>query len=338
MKKVLYLFVVLLFISGSVFAQNVQELRIGSTLSGHLDPGGELIYSVRTARAGVLVVETTGSTDTYLEVYDDEDRYITSDDDGGEGFNAKIEIVVQANRTYFFYLYGYDDDDSGPFRISATHRNFPNTTEMRLGSSLNLNMTRGQEFWYRVRSANAGFIIVQTTGDIDTYLEIYDELYNLIDRDDDSGEGFNALIEIFAEANKTYIIRLRGYDGEVSGRTSISAAFEAIPPDQGNISRERAAPLTTGEVQTVFFRSDSETRWFVYEVTRAVTLTVQTRGNIDTVMYLYDRNGNLIAEDDDSGEDYNARISQRLNPGTYFIEIKEYWGELGRFTLHTEIR
>ncbi|MCL2720637.1 MAG: pre-peptidase C-terminal domain-containing protein [Treponema sp.] len=338
MKKVLCLLIALLFITGGVFAQYTQELRIGSTISSRLNAGEQIIYIVRTTRAGTLTVETHGDIDTVMEVYENE-NYITYDDDGGEGFNAKVVFDVLPNKIYHFYISGYDSNVNGQFRISASQQNFPNPAELRIGSSVNVNMSGGQEFWYRVRSANSGFINVKTTGDIDTYLLVYDDSYNYITENDDGGEDLNALVEIFAEANKTYLIRLRGYSEEVSGRTSISAAFEAIPPDPGNISRDRAIPVIPGEVLSIFFRSDSESRWYVYEVTRTgTTHTIQTRGDIDTVMYLYDRNGNLITEDDDSGDSLNARIIQRLNAGTYYIEIKEYWGTLGRCNLHIEFR
>jgi len=339
MKKVLCLIIVVLFISGSIFAQDIQELRIGSSISGNLSPGINFIYSVRTARAGVLTVETTGNIDTILEAFNEQEQFITGDDDSGEGNNARIEIVVQANKTYYFLLYGYDNNETGSFRISASHRNIPNPSELRFGSSTNANMSRGQEFWYRVRTPNIGYITVRTAGDIDTYLEVYDDAYNFLMYDDDgAGEGLNALVEFIAEANKVYFIRLKGYDREVSGRTSISSSFEALPPDAGNTSIENAVTITPGVEQTFYFRSDSDVRWFLYEPTRTVTLTIFTSGNVDTVMYILDSEGELVAEDDDSGEDYNARIVQRLNAGTYYIIVIEYWGRLGPFSIHSQVR
>jgi len=59
---------------------------------------------------------------------------------------------------------------------------------------------------------------------------------------------------------------------------------------------------------------------------------------MDTLLYLYDSRGTLIAEDDDSGEGANALISVRLNPGTYYIEVKGFNGQIGRCTLHGEVR
>lgn len=51
-----------------------------------------------------------------------------------------------------------------------------------------------------------------------------------------------------------------------------------------------------------------------------------TRGPTDLVMKLFgpDSQTALIAEDDDSGVDLNARIAARLSPGTYYLQVRHY--------------
>ena len=84
-------FIILLLASvGNLFAQNIQELRIGSFISGNVNSGQEIWYSVRTAQTGFITVETDSNIDTYLVAYDAQRNQITENDDGGEGLNAKI--------------------------------------------------------------------------------------------------------------------------------------------------------------------------------------------------------------------------------------------------------
>jgi hypothetical protein len=59
---------------------------------------------------------------------------------------------------------------------------------------------------------------------------------------------------------------------------------------------------------------------------------------MDTRISLYDSQGVLLVDDDDSGEGGNAMIWERIGSGTFYIEISEYWGDTGRCTLHAEIR
>lgn len=59
-----------------------------------------------------------------------------------------------------------------------------------------------------------------------------------------------------------------------------------------------------------------------YQVTvRAGTLTVYTMGGSDTTIRVYDSSAQRLAEDDDSGTDYNARISITVPDGTYYILV-----------------
>jgi hypothetical protein len=336
-KCYLFLIVAVLFfiVPGGLFAQNMQELRPGIYVSGNLSSGGENWYSLRPTETGFVVVETTGDIDTCMEFYDSQRKLITEDDDGGEGYNARIETLAESGKTYYVKITGYDDE-SGPYRIRATYKPLPATTELRFGTTVSGNLSSRGEGWYRVRSAQAGLVTVETTSSIDTVIDVYNSSWVWFDSDDDSGEGENARLEIVVEANQTYYFKVRGYDDEDIGPFRILASFESIP-QENNTERTRAITLKLGEAVSVFLLKQGESRWYAYTLARAATFVVQTRGSMDTLLYLYDNNRTLIEEDDDSGEGNNARISQRLNPGTYYIEVKGYDGT-GRCTLHAELR
>jgi hypothetical protein len=321
-------------------AQNAQELRVGSAVQGNMREGQEQWYSVRNTENSFLTVETSGSIDTYIEAYDSSRNLIAEDDDGGESSNARVDFFASAGTTYLFKVRGYDESISGPYRIWASNRPLPRPSELRFGALTSGTLAEGGEQWYSVRATSGGFVVAETFGDsFDTYLVAYDSSWKVIAENDDGGEDTNSRIELFVESGKTYIFKLIAYGGG-SGPYQISASFEAIPPDtERNTERSRAVAARLGEAIPVFLRAQSESRWYRYDVARnGTTLVVQTRGNLDTYLTLYDARGNKIAEDDDGGENYNASISQRLNSGTVFIEAKELSGQMGRFTLHLETR
>ena len=58
---------------------------------------------------------------------------------------------------------------------------------------------------------------------------------------------------------------------------------------------------------------------------------IETMGKTDLVMRLYgpDQNTLLIAEDDDSGQAYNAKISRKLSAGTYLVQVRHFNPEQG---------
>jgi hypothetical protein len=65
---------------------------------------------------------------------------------------------------------------------------------------------------------------------------------------------------------------------------------------------------------------------FAFTVTRPGRQVIDTRGPTDVVMKLFGPNSPtaLIAEDDDSGVDYNARIAADLIEGRYYAQVRHY--------------
>jgi len=211
------------------------------------------------------------------------------------------------------------------------------TRELSVGSWVPAHLYSGEEYWYSVRPPGTGFLTVETTGSVDTYLEAYDASRKLIDEDDDGGEEANAKLDLFVESGKTYLFRLRGYDEGETGPCSIRALFQAAPADDGNTQRSRAVSLKNDDSIPVLFRSSSESRWYRYDLShRSNLLIIRTTGDTDTYLKLYDSQGKLVAENDDSGEDGNALLSEKLGSGTYYIEVTLYSNKTGRTTIQIE--
>jgi hypothetical protein len=302
-----------LLITGGLFAQT--ELRFDTWVSGNLRSGeDEHWYSIRPTQAGFLVVETSGNTDTYLEAYDASYDYIDENDDGGEGYNARLEIFVQAGRTYLFMVTDYYGD-GGLYQIRATQRPLPQATELRLDAQVSGYIDEGGNYWYRVRATQAGFLVVETRGDIDTYLEAYDESYNLIDRNDDGGEGYNARLRILTEIGKTYLFKLRGYDSYESGPYRIVASIEPIP----QAIELRLDTMVSGNLRA------GEEYWYSVRSPQAGILTVETGGNLNTYLEVYDSSYNYFDENGNEGS--NAKIEIMAEAGkTYFFVVSGYNG------------
>jgi hypothetical protein len=70
---------------------------------------------------------------------------------------------------------------------------------------------------------------------------------------------------------------------------------------------------------------------FTFNATKAGPHVVDTRGPTDVVMKLFgpDSHTALIAEDDDSGVDLNARISRNLVAGRYWAQVRHYNRQTG---------
>lgn len=65
---------------------------------------------------------------------------------------------------------------------------------------------------------------------------------------------------------------------------------------------------------------------YKFTVANAGRYVIETGGQTDLVMKLFGPNSQtaLIAEDDDSGAGFNARIAASLSPGQYFAQVRHY--------------
>lgn len=212
---------------------------------------------------------------------------------------------------------------------------------LQLGSWISGNLRAAGEEWFSVVSPQGGILIVETSGNIDTYLEIYDQARNLVAENDDGEDEGNARLEFFNDAGKTYLVKLRGYDGDVAGAYRLLATFETLPPDTArNTSRSGALAIQPGKAEEVYLRAANESRWYSLSIPSAgKLLRVYTEGTLDTMLSLYDTRGTLLQENDDTYEDdFNAMISMNVSLGTVYIEVKQYDGLQGRTSLHVEFK
>lgn len=71
---------------------------------------------------------------------------------------------------------------------------------------------------------------------------------------------------------------------------------------------------------------------FTANVSNAADYTIYTSGSLDTVGYLYNSSGTLIASNDDGGDDLNFSITKPLTYGaTYYVKVRAYGSDMGEY-------
>ena len=79
---------------------------------------------------------------------------------------------------------------------------------------------------------------------------------------------------------------------------------------------------------------------YKFTAAKAGRYTIETGGPTDLVTSLYgpDSQTKLIAEDDDSGVDRNAKIVADITPGTYFVQVRHYGaGGTGSYSIKVSL-
>ena len=176
-----------------------------------------------------------------------------------------------------------------------------------------------------------GRLQMETTGNTDTYLEFYlADSREKLASNDDGGSGSNARIRYNVTAGRRYIIKVRGYDSDITGLYGFRAHY--IPElnlqmdeYENDNNSSTAKSISIGERQQRTFHNGDDVDWVRFQVTQRGRYVMRARGvndnDLDTFIALYSADMNSIAENDDGGEGLDARLSASLEPGFYYCKI-----------------
>lgn len=182
----------------------------------------------------------------------------------------------------------------------------------------------------------------------DTVLLVADGDGFVIDVDDDGGAGTSSLITYTATYTGEHLIAVTGFGG--AGGDFTFDAF--LAPDADFVSDDfgSAAPLTIGEVtfgyidggpSSIFWPGFNEVDTYTFEVEAGKIYSFELAGGadyasdwldlppgeLDTILVIYDSNGNVVAANDDIAfpDDVSSRVSFFAEEsGTYFLDVVSY--------------
>ncbi len=196
--------------------------------------------------------------------------------------------------------------------------------------------------FYRVTVPEGGSSLkIETQGSKDTYLHLFNEQGTEIATDDDSGENYCSRLIQNLEAG-VYFLKVREYDSSTGDYSVVFTFSEPLRPDElepnDDKDSSKVIDLSSGSAQlTLNFNSGSDVDWFRFTIAAPSQFTATTVGSFDTIISVTDAEGTEVASDDDSGDDYNAKVETALNPGEYFLKINEYNNSTGEYTLNITV-
>ena len=104
------------------------------------------------------------------------------------------------------------------------------------------------------------------------------------------------------------------------------ASAEAYPKTAPTVDDAAELKVNATKRTSAAIGKAGEEDLFKFTVTTGGNHVIDTRGPTDVVMKLFGPNSqtSVIAEDDDSGVDTNARIKVGLIPGLYYVQVRHY--------------
>jgi len=330
-------------------------LRYGDSVINNIsNMTPQLYYSFRAERGDIVNIKmqrNSGDLDAYLQVVDSSAFVIADNDDvPGSGLDAEItNLVIEEAGTYIIKATRYGEaagTSTGQFILTleeAENSGFGNSPQTAIPVLVNQiqdgELTVPNFTQYYVFEAKQNDLITvrmdRVRGSVDAFLVLADANLQEIATDDDGGGGQNAKIDGFLiPADGTYYILATRFDRE-AGTTageyrlelqSLGNAFDGVPPDTQRISY---GTTITGRIDEI-----TPTVSFAFWGAEGDAITVSLNrgdGDLDPVVRILDSNGNVVAQDDDSGGGKNARVARYVLPrtGIYTIEAARFSGTDG---------
>jgi hypothetical protein len=206
--------------------------------------------------------------------------------------------------------------------------------------SHNLHVEADHDWMYFEAEEGATYVMETSNlgGAIDTVIHLYDGYGNELASDDDGAEEFwtSRLRWTATEGGSLYFMTGDLGDNEAGSGTSyevslsVGEAFEVdkYEPDD---SRAAANEIAIGDTQRHNLHEEGDRDWVYFEARAGTSYVIETSilgGEIDTIIYLYDGEGNELASDDDGGDGF---LASRLEwtpeqNGTLYAMVTDLWG------------
>lgn len=306
-----------------------------------------------SGRAGDIVVIAMNSSDvdSYLELYSPNGQQAAFNDDGGTGLNSLIDgYRLPANGTYTIWAHTFAHNSLGNYSLSLSQQATPTPTFTRTFTPTR-TPTRTPTFTltpnticravplfgatFRAGPGTQHSVIgpVTTGADLPIVGRTGDNIWWQVVSNGQSGWLANSDIQIQGNCSNTPII--------TSTPTPTPTILTDTPTPTG--TPEIACPDLIGGGRLISYDEtvtgtieEGCTETWLFSGTEGDDVTIETLpvSGLDTVLQLYDINNNLIAEDDNSGTDRNARIETELpHTGEYVVVVSGFGSAAGGYTM-----
>ena len=324
------------------------EIELSTPVSGRIDPAGDADYFSIVIRTPTFVnIFTTGNDlDTVGRLINSVGEGLASDDQSGTNDNFLIRALLKEG-TYYIEVIAFGADDIGDYFIRVDidgvddHSDISFTaTEIELDTSVSGTIDPAGDTDYFIleileMDAPTDVNIFTTGNDLDTAGILYDGTNTFLQLDDNSGEGNNFLISDRLEQG-TYYIEVGNNNSDSTGNYTLYVLTDDHSP-----TTDRATVLSLDTPVSGTIEPEGNVDYFSMEIhgdgLPAFNVNIFTTGGLNTVGRLYDGTNTFLQDDDNSGEGNNFLISDRLEQGTYYIEVRSSGTETGGYELHVDV-
>lgn len=339
-------------------------IAIGDTVEGELSEGDGRSadgyaadrYRFEGREAQRIRIDMTASDfDSYLELFDEAEASLATDDDGGpEGLNARINFTLPRTGSYVIQARGFSDA-TGDYTLKVSEIEpdrppqplaFGATVEGEISETDNEDGD-GRHFEAYSFTAAEGQRIraIMRSGDFDTYLQIgkADGDFSMLASDDDGlSEGTDSRLDFAIPEDGTYVVRASPLGSEGKGLYSLELIDRGPQPKPGSLLVGSTARGTLTETDaTAADNSFYDAYRVMLKEDEELVLTMVSN-EFDSVVFVgrdqEDGEFEVLGSDDDSLSDTHAKLEWKAPAdGTYEIRAGSFaQGQTGSYALTVE--
>lgn len=346
-------------LASTVNLQAADSVLIG----GQILAGQSEVYTFTAPASGNFQIDMTalgGDLDTMLQLYTESGRRSRGNDNANRyTLDSSVKLRVRPGQTYYLVATG-KDGTSGDFNLTITsnptddHGNDNNSARamrMRRGRAAGKGIVNydGDNDMFKLTAEADGPLNFLLTGrnsraDFAPELTVFNAQGEQFDLDV-SAAGDGLQMTILASAGETYFVRVSGGQGSryrISAKQPTDDIGDTIATSTSIRMSRRGSGKAKGEINWaanagIGLTGDVDMFDLVSGVTGSMTVGMSpSRGSsIDSYMYIYDSTGQLIAQDDNGGINYNALVTFDVVAGeTYYIQAASANdASMGRYSL-----
>ncbi len=339
-------------------------IAIGDEVSGELGEGDGRStdgYAADTYRfegregQRVRIDMTASDFDSYLELFDDAETSLATDDDGGpEGLNARINFTLPRTGPYVIQARGFSDA-TGDYTLKVSEIEpdrppqaiaFGATVQGEIGETDNEDGDgRHFEAYSFVATEGQRIRAIMRSGDFDTYLQIGNAEgdFSMLASDDDGlGEGTDSRLDFAVPADGTYVVRASPLGTDDDGLYSLELIDRGPQPRPGSLLVGSTARGTLTETDAT---AADNSFYDAYRVTLKEDdelIITMVSNEFDSVVFVgRDQEGGdleVLGSDDDGLSDTHAKLEWKAPAdGTYEIRAGSFaQGQTGSYALMVE--
>jgi hypothetical protein len=179
----------------------------------------------------------------------------------------------------------------------------------------------GDEDWFHFEVDRVGTWAIETRGRLDTRCTLFAPNSSEVATSDDEGDGLNCRIEVQISQLGAYAVKVDAYGG-ATGFYELWLVAPPVPDDHGN-TRGTATVITGPVTVGATIGEPGDVDLFGFTAAQAGIYDLSTFGFTDTYCVLYDQDGAVVFEDDDSGLLRNCSFRRYLPAQrTYFLLVR----------------